>query len=287
MQLYYAKGAEPTARAWLAFQSALPTLDTRFGLFFWFEEERLRLEAAFWGPVREAAKLLQAAGMLDDLDPTVTYTEDESDVVGEYPHGVRLQQKDSFYQIYEEVGGAGRSAAPEMGSCKAAGCPRRGQSSALGVPPLISVSLMRASPPRRHRQSAVFWSNSIFGLKDTPWADKPYTGTKEQKVRRHRGGSVCVQPPPALPAVPMTLPGCLLAAPCLQNYLHKLMRGQDGLHVVGGRQVVQRLALSRGCAVCAACLCMPLAPADASSWPPATCLLPAATTICGCPAQAA
>lgn len=117
--------------------------------------------------------------MLKDLDPTVTYTKDESDVTKEYPHGVRLQQKASFYEMYKEV-------RLQCALCGGLLPPdARCSSTAVALPAHHSPM------PYDHRpnanQSTVFWSNSAFYFKDTPWANTPYTGTKEQEVRAARG----------------------------------------------------------------------------------------------------
>lgn len=95
-------------RGWMAFQAALlKGLDRRFTFFFWFNQlpgvAQLRLEGAFLGQPAEALELLEGAGMLQGLDRETRYTAEQSDVVGRYAAGVRLQEVPDFYSLYKEV----------------------------------------------------------------------------------------------------------------------------------------------------------------------------------------
>jgi hypothetical protein len=63
----------------------------------------LRLQGVFLGTVEEALALLQAGGMLNNLNRDYITSSDISDVSQQYPFGLRLKQADSIFDFYRQV----------------------------------------------------------------------------------------------------------------------------------------------------------------------------------------
>lgn len=61
------------------------------------------LQGAFFGALEEAHALLSDSGLLEGLDPNRTYSPAQSDVTAQFPGGLRLQQKRSYYELYQEA----------------------------------------------------------------------------------------------------------------------------------------------------------------------------------------
>ena len=102
----HAPGVEPTVRSFLQFQRQLPTLDRRFGFIFSLKGS-FTLSGLFLGSASEALQLLQAAQLLDDLDPGSPSDVPPDAGAQQYPYGLVLQPLPSYAALAAEVSGGG------------------------------------------------------------------------------------------------------------------------------------------------------------------------------------
>lgn len=139
-QITYAPGFEGLSTAWSNFQRWLPDADWRFDWTYGINKGRLSFtvsdgcvwggrgcmrmakrappptmrllpnysappacaQGLFLGPVAEALALLEAGGVLEQLDPGTPMSAELSDVADKYRFGLRLKAQEHYYFVHAE-----------------------------------------------------------------------------------------------------------------------------------------------------------------------------------------
>lgn len=98
----YNPGFNTTVRALHNFQEWQPTMDRRFGWGYSINPVpggRYQLTGIFLGPVEEAVRALEQAGVLEGLDVNDPSTPQNSEASRQYPYGLRITSQPSYYAV--------------------------------------------------------------------------------------------------------------------------------------------------------------------------------------------